>query len=95
MHQFRIVWEDETKAREVEVLVDYTVLGGLVQVGAIRPTKVTVYSAAKKPARELPVWTATGRRLLRRSFLKNHMGYVSLQREIQTQHDQRAALAVA
>jgi hypothetical protein len=95
MHHFRIVWEDESKAREVEIMVDYTVLGGLAQVGAIRPTKVTLYDAAtKKVARELPVWTATGRRLLRRSFLKNHMGYVALQREIQTQHEQREAVAV-
>ena len=63
MHHFRIVWEDVAKAREVEVLVDYTLLGGLVQVGAIRPTKVTVLNrTTKKPARELPVWTATGRR---------------------------------
>jgi hypothetical protein len=96
MHHYRIVWEDEAKAREVEVLVDYTVLGGLVQVGAIRPTKVTLYNAqTKKPARELRVWTSTGRRLLRRSFLKNHMGYVALQSEIQSQLDQREAAAVA
>ena len=75
-----------------QFMVDYTVLGGLVQVGAIRPTKVTLYSAAtKKPARELRVWSATGRRLLRRSFLKNHMGYVALQSEIQSQLDQREA----
>ena len=91
MHQFRIVWEDAAKAREVEVLVDYTLLGGLVQVGAIRPLKVTVTHPKTKHVRELPVWTATGRRLLRRAFLKNHMGYVSLQREIQTQHDDRLA----
>ena len=94
MHHFRIVWEDEAKAREVEVLVDYSLLGDMVQIGAIRPTRVTLYSKTTKPvARELPVWTATGRRLLRRAFLKNHMGYVSLQREIQSQHDQRAELA--
>jgi hypothetical protein len=91
VHHFRIVWADEAKAREVEVLVDYTLLGGLVQVGAIRPTKVTVLNRATKTARELPVWTATGRRLLRRAFLKNHMGHVSLQREIQALHDEKLA----
>jgi hypothetical protein len=92
VHHFRIVWEDAAKAREVEVLVDYSLLGGLVQVGAIRPTKVTVFDRkTKKPARELPVWTAAGRRLLRRAFLKNHMGHVSLQREIQALHDEKLA----
>jgi hypothetical protein len=90
VHQHRIVWEDEAKAREVEVLVHYTVLGDLVQIGAIRPTKVTL-RGAKKPARELPIWTATGRRLLRRAFLQNHMGYVALQSEIQNVHDRRVA----
>lgn len=96
MYHYRIVWEDEAKAREVEILVDYTILGGLAQVGAIRPTKVTMYNpATKQVARELRVWTATGRRLLRRSFLKNHMGYVSLQREIQTALDQREVVSVA
>jgi hypothetical protein len=90
VHQYRIVWEDEAKARDVEVLVHYTVLGDLVQVGAIRPTKVTVRKGAKA-VRELPVWTAAGRRVLRRAFLKNHMGYVALQREVQTQHDRRVA----
>lgn len=93
MHQFRMVWEDAAKAREVEVLVDYMLLGGLVQVGAIRPVKVTVKHPRTKQTRELPVWTATGRRLLRRAFLKNHMGFVSLQREIQAQHDERLAAA--
>lgn len=94
MHQYRIVWEDAAKAREVEVLVHYTVLGDLVQVGAIRPTKVTFRKHASKPARELPIWTATGRRLLRRAFLKNHLGYVALQREVQEQHDRRVATVV-
>ena len=91
MHQFRIVWEDAAKARNVEVLVDYTLLGGLVQVSTIRPTKVTVFHPATKQAREVPVWTATGRRLLRRAFLTNHLGHVALQREIQIQHDGRLA----
>lgn len=90
MHQYHIVWEDEANTREVEVLVHYTVLGDLVQVGAIRPTKVTVRKGAKT-ARELPVWTAAGRRLLRRAFLKNHMGFVALQREVQQQHDRQLA----
>ena len=90
MHQYRIVWEDAAKAREVEVLVHYTVLGDLVQVGAIRPTKVT-FRSQQPAARELPIWTATGRRLLRCAFLKNHMGYVALQREVQEQHDRQVA----
>ncbi|QDU30880.1 hypothetical protein ETAA8_60290 [Anatilimnocola aggregata] len=93
VHHFRIVCEDVAKARQVEVLVDYTVLGGLVQVGAIRPTKVTLYDVAtNKIARELPVWTSTGRRLLRRSFLKNRSGFVALQHEIQSHFEQREAL---
>jgi hypothetical protein len=95
VHHYRLVWEDEAKAREVEILVDYTVLGGLVQVGAIRPTKVTLYHRQTKTvARELPVWTTTGRRLLRRAFLKNRSGYVSLQHEIQATLDRRTSVAV-
>ena len=89
-----MVWEDEANARLVEVLVDYTLLGDLVQVSTIRPTKVTNYHPqTKKAKRVLPVWTAAGRRVLRRAFLKNHMGIVSLQREIQAQHDQQLAVA--
>lgn len=91
MHQHCIVWEDEAKAREVEVLVQYSVLGDLVQIGAIRPVKVRFRKG--DGVRELPVWTATGRRILRRAFLNNHMGYVALQREIQAQHDRQLAIA--
>jgi len=60
MKAYRIVWEDEAKAREVEIFVDYTLEAGLVQLEEVRPTKVTLYSSeTKQPERALTVHTAS------------------------------------
>ncbi len=96
MKTYRIVWEDEAKAREVEIFADYTLEAGLVQVEEIRPTKVTLYNShTKHPERTLPVHTAAGRRLLRRAYAASRDEAVSLADEIQAQLDERDDLVAA
>ena len=96
MKSYRIVWEDEAKAREVEIFVDYTLEAGLVQVEEVRPTKVTLYNSQTKQAeRTLAVHTPTGRALLSRAYLATRDEVVTLADEIQAQLDQRDDLVAA
>lgn len=91
MHSYRIVWEDEAKAREIELLVHYRLDAGTVSIGEVRPTAVTLYCAhTGKPRRTLPVHTPTGRRLLAEAFLSGRQGDLSLEDEIRAAHDQQA-----
>lgn len=90
MHAYRIVWEDEVKAREVEIFVHYTINDGLVQIDSVRPTKVTLYDrVSKQVARELKVWTETGRNLLARAYHASRDAMISLEEEILAQHQLR------
>ena len=96
MHAYRIVWEDEANAREIELFVDYTLDASVVQIEAIRPTKVTLYNAVTKAVeRTMPVHTEAGRRLLTRSYLASREDQPSLEDEILAQHqlldEERAA----
>ena len=87
MHSYRIVWEDEAKAREVEVLVRYRLDAGVVTVNEIRPTQVTLYDvASKRASRALPVHTAKGRQLLAEAYLASRETEVSLEDEILAAH---------
>jgi hypothetical protein len=87
MHSYRIVWEDEAKAREIEVLVRYRLDAGVVTVNEILPTQVTLYNAAtKQPGRSVPVHTVTGRRLLAEAYLASRETEVSLEEEILAAH---------
>ncbi len=87
MHAYRIVWEDESKAREVEILVDYTLEAGIVTVEAVRPLNVTLYNPATgQPSRVLPVHTPTGRRLLTQAYLAARETEQSLEDEILAAH---------
>jgi hypothetical protein len=87
MHSYRIVWEDEAKAREIELFVHYRLEGGVVIVDAIRATQVTMYDAAtKQPGRSLPVHTATGQRLLADAYLASRETEQSLEEEILAAH---------
>jgi hypothetical protein len=96
MKAYRIVWEDEAKAREVEIFVDYTLEAGLVQVEDVRPSKVTLYnSETKQQVRTLPVHTPAGRALLTRAFLATRDEAVTLADEIQAQLDARDDLVAA
>ena len=89
MNAYRIVWEDEAKAREIELFVDYTLVSGVVQVYAIRPAKVTFYSVdTKQPIRSIGVHTNTARRMLSKQYLATRDG-ISLEEEIRIQHEQR------
>ena len=90
MHAYRIVWEDELKAREVEIFVEYTISAGLVQIESVRPSKVTLYDRVTKTvARELKVWTDAGRSLLARAYHASREGMISLEEEILAQHQLR------
>ena len=96
MKAYRIVWEDEAKGREVEIIADYTLQAGLVQVEDIRPTQVTLYNTqTKQPTRTLRVHTATGRRLLRKAYFATLEEGTSIADEIQAQLDQRDDLVAA
>src|SRR6185369_11177986 len=96
MKAYRIVWEDEAKAREVEIFVDYTLEAGLVQVEEVRPTKVTLYNGdTKQPERTLPVHTSAGRRMLRLAYFATREEGLTLADEIQAQLDERDDLVAA
>ena len=62
MHSYRIVWEDEAKAREVELFVHYRLDAGVVSVDEVRPAQVTLYnSKTQQPSRSLPVTSRESR----------------------------------
>jgi hypothetical protein len=87
MHSYRIVWEDEAKAREIELFVDYRLDAGVVSIRGVRPTQVTLYnSSTRQPSRSVPVHTATGRRLLADAYLASRETEVSLEEEILVAH---------
>ena len=87
MHSYRIVWEDEAKAREIELIVRYGLEAGVVTVNEVQPTTVTLYdNTSKKPIRSLPVHTATGRRMLAEAYLASRETEVSLEEEILAAH---------
>jgi len=87
MHAYRIVWEDEAKAREIELFVQYAIEAGLVTVEAVRPTQVTFYDrSTKQPLRSLPVHTETGRRLLTDAYLASRENEQTLEEEILAAH---------
>jgi hypothetical protein len=87
MHAYRIVWEDEAKAREIELFVHYRLDEGVVNIDAVQPTQVTLYCPAKKePRRTLPVHTTTGRRLLAQAYLASRQTEQSLEEEILAAH---------
>lgn len=87
MHSYRIVWEDEAKAREIELFVNYGLESGVVAIQEISPTQVTLYdNATKQPLRTLPVYTSTGRRLLADAYLASRDTEVSLEEEILAAH---------
>ena len=87
MHTYRIVWEDEAKAREIELIARYSLEAGVVTVQEVSPTTVTLYdTVTKKAIRTLPVHTATGRRLLADAYLASRETEVSLEDEILAAH---------
>jgi hypothetical protein len=87
MHAYRIVWEDEAKAREIELFVHYRLDAGLVNINAVQPTQVTLFNAATRQFRRtLPVHTATGRRLLAQAYLASREAEQSLEEEILAAH---------
>ena len=87
MHAYRIVWEDEPKAREIEILVYYTRALDQVTVEDVRPIRVTLYDRVSGHAtRELRVHTPTGRRLLADAYLASRETEQTLEEEILAAH---------
>lgn len=87
MHAYRIVWEDEPKAREVEILVHYRLDAGLVQIDTVNPTKVTLFGEhTPEPTRVLPVHTAAGRKHLAQAYLASRAAEQTLEEEILAAH---------
>jgi hypothetical protein len=83
MHAYRIVWEDEPKAREIEILVYYTRDSDLVTVEDVRPIRVTLYDRTSgQPTRQLRVHTPTGRRLLADAYLASRETEQTLEDDI-------------
>lgn len=88
MHTYRIVWEDEPKAREIEILVRYRIDAGVVHIDAVNPTKVTLFADhTPRPTRNLPVHTQTGRRLLAQAYLASRETTETLEEEILAAHE--------
>lgn len=87
MYSYRIVWEDEAKAREIELFVRYELRAGSVNIAEIQPTQVTLYdTATKQPRRILPVHTATGQRLLADAYKASRDSEQTLEEEILAAH---------
>ena len=87
MHAYRIVWEDEPKAREIEILVYYTREGDQVTALDVRPIRVTLYDrTTRQPTRQLRVHTPTGRRLLADAYLASRETEQTLEDEILAAH---------
>jgi hypothetical protein len=87
MHAYRIVWEDEPKAREVEILVYYTRESDEVEIDAVRPVRVTFFDRTSgQVKRELRIHTATGRRLLADAYLASRETEQTLADEIVAAH---------
>jgi hypothetical protein len=87
MHSYRIVWEDEAKAREIELFVRYALEAGVVGIREVRPTQVTFYDRGTgQPTRSVPVHTAGGRRLLAEAYLASREVEASLEEEILAAH---------
>jgi hypothetical protein len=87
MHSYRVFWEDQERNREVEIFVDYTLQGGVVQVTDVRPTRVTLYDAnTQQVSRTLGVYTRAGRRLLAGLYENSRYGLPRLEDEIFAHH---------
>ena len=96
MNAYRIVWEDEAKAREIELFVDYTADAGSVRIDGVRPSTVTFYNPETKSAeRTVGVHTRTGRELLSRVYLASRPVEPTLENEILAQLAERDGMAAA
>ena len=62
MNSYESVWEDDETNRKIEVVVDYSLIGEVVQVHGITPKKVTFHEAETNSViRAIGVWTKKGR----------------------------------
>ena len=65
MGTFQSTWEDEENNRRVDLVVDYRVADGQVEIANVTPQRVHfTKSRAAEPFRSVGVWTEKGRQLL-------------------------------
>lgn len=65
MGSFQASWEDQENNRRVDLVVDYQVAAGKIEIQSVTPQRVHFCaSRAAEPFRSIGVWTETGRRLL-------------------------------
>ena len=90
MSSYRIVWEDEAKAREIELFADYAYEAGVVEVRSVYARRVTFYDPeSRKPVRVVAVHTRSGSELLLRQYLAAREEAITIAEEIRSQLDQR------
>jgi len=86
MNVCRVVWEDAENKRDVELVVDYRVVAGAVEIDKVTPAKVTLYAECGEAVKKvLPVTTRTGQRVLTRAYQLSDAGR-GIEREIREQH---------
>lgn len=65
MGSFQASWEDEENNRRVDLVVDYRIAAGQVEIASVTPQRVYFSkSRAAEPFRSVGVWTEKGRQLL-------------------------------
>lgn len=96
MNSERIVWDNEEKSRQVEMVIDYTTDHGHLRVSGIRPITVTFYDGETRATkRTIGVHTKTGRRILRKQYLASCDGQSRLEDTIRQQRELRDELVIA
>lgn len=87
MFTYRVMWNDAAKRRDVEVRVAYAAEGEVIRVLDVVPSNVLLYEVdGESVFKEMPVHTATGRRVLARAFLAGRDQSVTLEEEILAYH---------
>ncbi len=65
MGSFQASWEDEENNRRVDLVVDYRIAAGQVEIASVTPQRVYfAKSRAAEPFRSVGVWTEKGRQLI-------------------------------
>ncbi len=65
MNRVETTWEDEENNRRVELVVDYQLEAGQVEIHNITPQRVTFCDPqTQAPTRSIGVWTKKGRAML-------------------------------
>jgi len=94
MSRCRVIWQDTEKNRDVLIHVEYVVEGGVVEIKALYPQKVTLYGEPGGP-RVLHVHTDTGRMLLAKAYERSSDDLARLKEEILARRQEAGELEFA